>query len=125
MHDPIDDEGHHKLDSDHEADDFRGAVTTRHLAEAIGYSQPVLYGHFPGGKSEIMLAVAHSYLDFANEHPAIYEAMFRQSIDSRFAEEGECVPSTVTCESRSSAADSRRRQQLPVGPKALAVKFGQ
>lgn len=92
------------------------SVTTRHLAEAIGYSQPVLYGHFPGGKSEIMLAVAlegfvdlrdrcrsaadgttgkqaiaavaHSYLDFANEHPAIYEAMFRQPIDARFAEEG-------------------------------------
>src|SRR5699024_12461334 len=34
------------------------AVTTRHLADAIGYSQPVLYGHFPGGKSEIMLACA-------------------------------------------------------------------
>lgn len=92
------------------------AVTTRHLAEAIGYSQPVLYGHFPGGKSEIMLtialegfvdltdrcrsvvlgkagkqavsAVAHSYLDFADEHPAVYEAMFRLPIDARFAEEG-------------------------------------
>ncbi|RAG66317.1 TetR family transcriptional regulator, partial [Burkholderia multivorans] len=24
-------------------------MTTRRLAEAIGYSQPVLYGHFPGG----------------------------------------------------------------------------
>ncbi|MCF2586348.1 TetR/AcrR family transcriptional regulator [Brevibacterium sp. UCMA 11752] len=92
------------------------AVTTRHLAEAIGYSQPVLYGHFPGGKSEIMrtvaldgfveltdrcrsvvagkaekqsiAAVAHSYLDFADEHPAVYEAMFRQPIEARFAEEG-------------------------------------
>ncbi|MDN5807014.1 MAG: TetR/AcrR family transcriptional regulator [Brevibacterium sp.] len=91
-------------------------VTTRHLAEAIGFSQPVLYGHFPGGKSEIMLAVAlegftdlaqrcrsaassatgtraaaavaASYLEFADAHPAIYEAMFRQSIDARFAEEG-------------------------------------
>lgn len=92
------------------------SVTTRHLADAIGYSQPVLYGHFPGGKSEIMLvvalegfvdlrercrsavtgkagkraiaAVAHSYLVFANEHPAVYEAMFAQPIDARFAEEG-------------------------------------
>ena len=92
------------------------SVTTRHLADAIGYSQPVLYGHFPGGKSEIMLAVAlegfvdlktrcrsavaakagksaiaavaNSYLDFADEHPAVYEAMFRQPIDARFAEEG-------------------------------------
>ncbi|WP_350270085.1 TetR/AcrR family transcriptional regulator [Brevibacterium sp. CBA3109] len=91
------------------------AVTTRHLAEAIGFSQPVLYGHFPGGKSEIMLAVAlegfvdlaqrcrsaassatgtravaavaHSYLDFAAAHPAVYEAMFRQPISARFAEE--------------------------------------
>ncbi|RAE49416.1 TetR family transcriptional regulator, partial [Burkholderia multivorans] len=34
------------------------AVTTRRLAEAIGYSQPVLYGHFPGGKAEIMRTVA-------------------------------------------------------------------
>lgn len=92
------------------------AVTTRRLSDAIGYSQPVLYGHFPGGKSEIMLAVAlegfvdlrnrcrsavgaqvgksaiaavaNTYLDFADEHPAVYEAMFRQPIDARFAEEG-------------------------------------
>lgn len=91
------------------------AVTTRHLADAIGYSQPVLYGHFPGGKSEIMLAcalegfvelgrlcraafegrgrreaveaVAHAYLDFADENPAVYEVMFREPIDARFAEE--------------------------------------
>ncbi|MGO2861614.1 MAG: TetR/AcrR family transcriptional regulator [Brevibacterium sp.] len=92
------------------------AVTTRHLAQAIGFTQPVLYGHFPGGKAEIMLAVAlegfvelgercraaigskesrgaveavaHAYLDFADEHPAIYEAMFREPIGARFAEEG-------------------------------------
>ena len=91
------------------------AVTTRHLADAIGYSQPVLYGHFPGGKSEIMLAcaldgfvelgrmcreaiegkghreaveaVAHSYLDFADANPAIYEVMFHEPIEARFAEE--------------------------------------
>ncbi|TYQ04502.1 UNVERIFIED_ORG: TetR family transcriptional regulator [Gordonia westfalica J30] len=89
------------------------SVTTRHLAEAIGYSQPVLYGHFPGGKSEIMLAVAlegfveltrqcraaesvgdaqgrvesvaYAYLDFARAHPAVYEAMFQQAIDAEFA----------------------------------------
>jgi AcrR family transcriptional regulator len=92
-----------------------GAVTTRHLAETIGYSQPVLYGHFPGGKAEIMLAVAlegfveltrqcraalesgggqHlveavavAYLDFASDHPAVYEAMFQQPIDAEFAAE--------------------------------------
>ncbi|AZZ81417.1 TetR family transcriptional regulator [Gordonia alkanivorans] len=89
------------------------AVTTRHLAEAIGYSQPVLYGHFPGGKAEIMLAVAfegfvevtrrcraalsggdgggavasvaNAYLDFGRSHPAVYEAMFQQAIDAEFA----------------------------------------
>lgn len=91
------------------------SVTTRHLAEAIGFTQPVLYSHFPGGKSEIMLAlalqgfvdlgrrgrsavagkagrlaieaVADVYLEFAEAHPAVYEAMFRQPIDARFAED--------------------------------------
>lgn len=89
------------------------AVTTRRLAEAIGYTQPVLYGHFPGGKTEIMRtvalegfaelaqqfqaaigrktgrraveAVAVAYLDFAVAHPSLYEAMFRLPIDARFA----------------------------------------
>ncbi|EGD56759.1 TetR/AcrR family transcriptional regulator [Gordonia neofelifaecis] len=90
------------------------SVTTRHLAEAIGYTQPVLYGHFPGGKGEIMLvialegfaelaercrkalcrtdapgariaAVATAYLDFGSAHPAVYEAMFQQVIDVKFA----------------------------------------
>ncbi|MCS5718122.1 WHG domain-containing protein [Herbiconiux sp. CPCC 205763] len=89
------------------------AVTTRHLADTIGYTQPVLYGHFPGGKAEIMLAVAlegfvdltrqcraalsgrdgraaieavaHAYLEFGSEHPAVYEAMFLQPIGARFA----------------------------------------
>lgn len=93
------------------------AVTTRHLAAAIGFTQPVLYGHFPGGKAEIMLAVASegfvelagrgraalagaeagsahrveavgtAYLDFAAEHPAVYEAMFQQPLDAEFASE--------------------------------------
>ncbi|GAA4160119.1 TetR/AcrR family transcriptional regulator [Gryllotalpicola daejeonensis] len=89
------------------------AVTTRHLADAIGYTQPVLYGHFPGGKAEIMRAVAlegfaeltalfnkavdrksgrraveavaTAYLDFAAAHPSLYEAMFVLPIDARFA----------------------------------------
>src|SRR5262245_46176131 len=89
-----------------------GAVTTRHLADAIGYTQPVLYGHFPGGKSEIILAVALegfvditqqcraalgrkegrraieavavAYLDFGIRHPAVYEAMFQQPVDGHF-----------------------------------------
>ncbi|MCA5892315.1 TetR/AcrR family transcriptional regulator [Isoptericola sp. NEAU-Y5] len=80
------------------------AVTTRRLADAIEYSQPVLYGHFPQGRTEIVTAVAltgfeelavalgslgdagsdaermralvRAYLDFAGRHPATYDAMF-------------------------------------------------
>jgi len=89
------------------------AVTTRRLAEAIGYSQPVLYGHFPGGRSQIVTAVAlagtdeltaamsapgrnpgsveriraliAAYLDFAERCPATYEAIFRLPLDVPFA----------------------------------------
>jgi len=93
------------------------AVTTRRLAEAIEYSQPVLYGHFPEGRSQIITAVAlvgfdelavamsvaasglgedasgadrvraitTTYLDFAERHPATYEAMFRLPIGAPFA----------------------------------------
>lgn len=90
------------------------SVTTRRLADAIEYSQPVLYSHFPGGMAEIMNAVAlegfsqlatvaesairrhrtertrlravvDGYLDFASTHPAIYEAMFTLPISARFA----------------------------------------
>ncbi len=82
-----------------------GAVTTRRLSEAIEYSQPVLYSHFPNGLAEIADAVAlegfaglaqeirsrrgqarsvrsrltrliEAYLDFAAAHPAVYQAMF-------------------------------------------------
>ena len=91
------------------------AVTSRRLADAIGYTQPVLYQHFPDGKTEIMrtvalagfvelteatrtatgrqagtravTAVAEAYLDFASAHPALYEAMFQLPIDARFAQE--------------------------------------
>ena len=34
------------------------AVTVRRLADAIGFSQPVLYGHFPDGRDGIVRAVA-------------------------------------------------------------------
>jgi AcrR family transcriptional regulator len=88
-------------------------VTTRRLAEAIEYTQPVLYGHFPGGKVEIMNAVAlqgftelaqtlsatsrhrtprariraaaTGYLEFAAANPAVYQAMFALPINARFA----------------------------------------
>jgi AcrR family transcriptional regulator len=91
------------------------AVTSRRLANAIGYTQPVLYGHFPGGKNEIMrtvalagfaelavatraavgrksgpeavTAVADAYLGFAAAHPSLYEAMFQLPIDARFAQD--------------------------------------
>jgi AcrR family transcriptional regulator len=97
-----------------EADGW-AAVTSRRLADAIGYTQPVLYGHFPGGKTEIMRAVALAgfaelavatraalgsktgpravaavadvYLGFAAAHPSLYEAMFQLPIDARFAQD--------------------------------------
>jgi AcrR family transcriptional regulator len=96
-------------------DEGWSAVTSRRLAGAIGYTQPVLYQHFPGGKTEIMrtvalagfaelaaatrealghnagpraiAAVAEVYLDFATAHPALYEAMFQLPIDARFAQD--------------------------------------
>jgi AcrR family transcriptional regulator len=96
-----------------EADGW-AAVTSRRLADAIGYTQPVLYAHFPDGKTEIMrtvaltgftelaaatrvavggktgaqavAAVAGAYLDFAAAHPSLYEAMFQLPIDARFAQ---------------------------------------
>lgn len=115
QHDRRDDRRRLILDAARDRADAAGwaAVTTRHLAEAIGYTQPVLYSHFPGGKSQIMVAVAlegfteltrrgraalgrkqgrraieavaTSYLEFGAEHPAVYAAMFQQTIDIRFA----------------------------------------
>jgi AcrR family transcriptional regulator len=97
-----------------EADGW-AAVTSRRLADAIGYTQPVLYAHFPDGKTEIMrtvalagfaelsattkaavgrrtgtravAAVADAYLNFAAAHPSLYQAMFQLPIDARFAQE--------------------------------------
>jgi len=93
------------------------AVTTRRLADAIEYSQPVLYGHFPQGRTEIVTAVAlagfeeladalspsslgeastdvgrvralvTAYLDFAGRHPATYDAMFLLPVLVPFASE--------------------------------------
>ncbi|WP_024799881.1 TetR/AcrR family transcriptional regulator [Nocardia sp. BMG51109] len=88
------------------------AVTVRRLAEAIEYSQPVLYSHF-AGKDAIVAAVAEQgcaelavearrlreaasspeqaltevargYLDFARRSPALYDAMFVQKVDLKF-----------------------------------------
>lgn len=89
------------------------AVTTRRLAEAVEYSQPVLYSHFKG-KDAIMAAVAvegfadlaadmraartsaedprralaavaAAYAAFAQRRPALYDAMFNQAVSLPFA----------------------------------------
>ncbi|GAB3840562.1 TetR/AcrR family transcriptional regulator [Dactylosporangium cerinum] len=83
------------------------AVTVRRLADAIAFSQPVLYSHFPDGRDGIVRAVAldgfaqiatelagapagvrplaERYLAFARRHPAVYEAMFSGPTDLPFA----------------------------------------
>jgi AcrR family transcriptional regulator len=89
------------------------AVTTRRLASVIEYSQPVLYSHFRG-KAAIMAAVAvegcadlaarlaaaraaapdahralaaaaTAYTAFAEQRPALYDAMFVLDVDLPFA----------------------------------------
>ncbi|WP_063059206.1 TetR/AcrR family transcriptional regulator [Nocardia sienata] len=91
------------------------AVTVRKLADRIEYSQPVLYSHFTGKRaivtavaedgitelatalhrartaaptdSDALAALAHTYLEFAAERPAVYEAMFSMSTDLQFGPE--------------------------------------
>ena len=105
------------LDTAREIAESRGwdAVTTRLLAERIEYSQPVLYSHFSGvgaivsavalqGFTEMagslrasaaaapdhvsaLEAVARDYLRFADQHPAVYGAMFGMPTDLEFASE--------------------------------------
>jgi len=89
------------------------AVTTRRLAAKIEYSQPVLYSHF-SGKEAIMAAaalegfvelanqlrqartethdlhqaltrIAEAYFGFADEKPALYDAMFTLTTELPFA----------------------------------------
>jgi AcrR family transcriptional regulator len=89
------------------------AVTTRRLADEIEYSQPVLYKHFASmddiaaavaidGFNELAVAlagaragaatpelalrqVAHAYIDFAQQNPALYDAMFIRATTLHFA----------------------------------------
>jgi AcrR family transcriptional regulator len=89
------------------------AVTTRRLSDEIEYSQPVLYKHFSGmdaiaaavaidGFDELAVALAHArsgaaspelalrqvaraYIDFAEENPALYDAMFTRATTLHFA----------------------------------------
>ena len=90
------------------------AVTTRRLSTEIEYSQPVLYKHFSGmdqvaaavaidGFAELarllraartdakrpkdaLPRIARTYLDFARDNPAVYDAMFTGRTTLRFAE---------------------------------------
>ena len=89
------------------------AVTTRRLSTEIEYSQPVLYKHFSGmdaiaeavaidGFGELahtlseartaaarperaLRRIAHAYIDFARDNPALYDAMFTRATNLRFA----------------------------------------
>ncbi|GAA4910223.1 TetR family transcriptional regulator [Stackebrandtia albiflava] len=97
------------------------AVTTRRLAERVEYSQPVLYSHFAGKEAIVgavalegfgelaarlggarreapepgraaLHAVCGAYLDFAEAHPALYQAMFHLPNDLRFASDETPAP---------------------------------
>lgn len=89
------------------------AVTTRRLSTEIEYSQPVIYKHFSGmdaiaeavaidGFGELTDAlrkatsgaekpedkfrrIAHAYIDFARDNPALYDAMFTRATTLHFA----------------------------------------
>jgi AcrR family transcriptional regulator len=91
------------------------AVTTRRLSTEIEYSQPVLYKHFAGMEqiaeavaidgfaeladvcsaascgagtaSDALTRVAHAYLDFARDNPAVYDAMFTRATTLHFADQ--------------------------------------
>jgi AcrR family transcriptional regulator len=90
------------------------AVTTRRLADAIEYSQPVLYSHFANkdaivaalaiqgftelaeqlraarrsaaDEQQMLAAVAQAYLDFGFANPALYDAMFTLNIGLPFGQ---------------------------------------
>jgi len=83
------------------------AVTMRRIAGELGATQPVVYSAFEGRQALVdavalqgFTAIAeslesvdptpparmHAYLDFAQEHPAIYEAMFSMPSELRFGE---------------------------------------
>jgi AcrR family transcriptional regulator len=90
------------------------AVTTRRLSTEIEYSQPVLYKHFPSmdgvvasvavqGFAELaeslsaarsratdgrdaLARVAHAFIGFGNDNPALFDAMFTRATTLRFAD---------------------------------------
>ncbi|UOE43295.1 TetR/AcrR family transcriptional regulator [Agromyces larvae] len=91
------------------------AVTSRRLADAIDYTQPVIYSHFDSmdavidavaveGFAELARALAdarseasddrgaleaasRAYLGYADAHPAMYDAMFVRGTALAFADE--------------------------------------
>lgn len=83
------------------------AVTTRRLADAVEYSQPVLYSHFKnmqaivtavaldgmaelavvlrtGREADGVRGLAEAYLGYAEAHPAVYAAVFTRRTDLVF-----------------------------------------
>ena len=83
------------------------AVTTRRLADEIGFSQPVIYQHFASRDALVdavvqrgfslltdlinlhaatgQRSVACAYVTFGRKHRALYEAMFARPVDMPFA----------------------------------------
>jgi AcrR family transcriptional regulator len=97
------------------------AVTTRRLSDAIEYSQPVLYSHFPQGKAgiaaalaldgfaelgsairerrgsartarSVLMRLAEAYLDFAEQNPELYRIMFAAPTTLIFADDSSPEP---------------------------------
>lgn len=96
------------------------AVTTRRLSTEIEYSQPVLYKHFSnmeaiaealaldgfreladvlrvartgaGTGESPLIQLAHAYLSFARDNPALYDAMFIRATRLRFAAADTAAP---------------------------------
>ena len=95
------------------------AVTTRRLSTEIEYSQPVIYKHFASmddlveaialdgfgelaealgearrqaKPADVVAAVARTYLGFAVENPAVYDAMFSRASRLRFGPEVAAAP---------------------------------
>lgn len=127
------------------------AVTTRRLADAIEYSQPVLYGHFPQGRTQIVTAVAlegfeelaaalapsalgeagsdvervralvTAYLDFAERHPATYDAMFLLPVLIPFASDE--TPAVVRAGFEAIAGTLHRLDNPPADVPAAAEVF--
>jgi AcrR family transcriptional regulator len=90
------------------------AVTTRRLSTEIEYSQPVVYKHFSSMEGvvasvavqgfgeladalssarsgatdghEALARVAHAFIGFAHDNPALFDAMFTRATTLRFAD---------------------------------------